>query len=553
MDGPDKVSGSGGVLAATVRRIKSFFTSMHIRPATGNQKAAAAGSAPAVTDQSIQLNQFSSQSRTGARIGDGANAAVAMVDHTALIEGQCYPDEEAVGELIDAGKYDEAATYVMETVFRESPERPERSKYIEAFAQMDVRTLFRDEKKQTCLERLIDHSPEFVTFLADNPDVEQALKRGNPELTSKLDATVGKAVFQIAETKARESAKPGLQNMIDVHWSPLGANRTAKTAILQTVQRAATGDSMAYEALKALAQQGSKYHSLIASTLGSAIGGAKWTQGVGGNAVALSKNAMEIFLKLNDDHVLEDADKNHVLAKLGNGELPNGKTISSTGALSNQAAPMREALRLLSSEQSQTFSQIIFARITSMEPNRGDPISSAYNKINEAFERGGLEDATQRCMDDSSSTPASQPAVTEPVISTEARREVDEAIPDQPEIDSTPTEVPADVVTDMADLTMSDVSEPETASAREMPTATVEPEISTVVDEGMDVMPEIPTEDEMPEDFPQPSDFSSTFFHRDSVTGSAPKFPGMGNDFESEISDDDLPPPESNKPEISTQ
>jgi hypothetical protein len=128
-----------------------------------------------------------------------------------------------------------------------------------------------------------------------------------------------------------------------------GANRDAKIEVLKAIGT----NPIQFDVLKQFAQKGSRHRSLLASTLGSAMGGAKWTSDVGGTPTELSANAVTVFLRLTETGVLEHSDCQHVFAKLTDGKLPSGKSISTTPtcAFLSPQSPFWSAIKPLSRNQ----------------------------------------------------------------------------------------------------------------------------------------------------------------------------------------------------------
>ncbi|MDR3143833.1 MAG: hypothetical protein LBT57_03245 [Puniceicoccales bacterium] len=232
--------------------------------------------------------------------------------------------------------------------------------YAEVFAGVDA-GLSRDNPAPG---QMLD-SARMCIFLARNPDVAEALKRGNPKLGEPVDSAVQRGWEKLTQrlenprngnvagkkTLAEKSAvaQQHLQKAISSKLQRFGANHAAKTEVLKFV-RGAAGDPVKLHALSQLAQSSPKYSSLIASALGSAMGGASWIRGAG-DAIALSKNAMTAFLYLGRSGALSPSDQQEVVAKLGDGKLSNGKSVSATHALTNPQSPFWQATQELSLAQ----------------------------------------------------------------------------------------------------------------------------------------------------------------------------------------------------------
>jgi hypothetical protein len=140
-----------------------------------------------------------------------------------------------------------------------------------------------------------------------------------------------------------DAAAEKLRNAVDGKIRRFGANHDAKIEILRYV---AEGDQfpVAFEALVQFARENPQYRSLIASALGSAMGGAEWTKDPEDNyeAIDLSANAMKAFMRLNQAGVLKDPDNKCVLGELGTQE---------TNALQDPQSPFWPATQRLSLER----------------------------------------------------------------------------------------------------------------------------------------------------------------------------------------------------------
>jgi hypothetical protein len=233
--------------------------------------------------------------------------------------------EEAIGEFLSAAA--------------RSPD------YAELFAGLD------EEMSKTAppaLRQMLKASPEMRLFLARNPGVAEALKKGNPALSEQIDSAVQQGRKKLTHAlkdrdnslhKDSTAAMQNLQRAVQSKRNMFGANHAAKTEVLKFVQGAA-GDPVKLRALSQLARHDT-YKPLIAGALGSAMGGASWIRGAG-NAAELSKNATTAFLHLVGAGALDSADAQQALNKLGPKE---------TDALRNPQSPFWQGLQGLSVEQ----------------------------------------------------------------------------------------------------------------------------------------------------------------------------------------------------------
>ncbi|MDR0445087.1 MAG: hypothetical protein LBG98_02270 [Puniceicoccales bacterium] len=152
----------------------------------------------------------------------------------------------------------------------------------------------------------------------------------------------------------------------------LSGNHTAKMKIMQAVSnmtkdivndddREIAGKDFIRSEFKEVAQD-PRYKHLVASALGSAMGGAAWIKkrDANGDATALSKNALETFMNLVEEGVLTDKDIQTVMEKLG----PKG-----TGALQNPDSPFWKGLQKLSEESRVKLADIILTSQTYQEKN----------------------------------------------------------------------------------------------------------------------------------------------------------------------------------------